>query len=133
MKHRDLLCTIVGVKTHTLLDRDGRPHQTHARGTLGGHRRSTIYGRVDCPSALRWIARAQYVQHRVFFADEDVDVAAGYRPCGRWRPGVGGSRLVGMDSDQLLASPDPAVSYRAHRRLAGAAEEAPDPTREELP
>ena len=41
-----------------------------------------IYGRLDCPSALRAIARGQYVQHRVFFADEHVAIAAGYRPCG---------------------------------------------------
>ena len=40
------------------------------RGTIGGHRRTRIYGRLDCPSALRAIARGGYVTHRVFFADE---------------------------------------------------------------
>lgn len=50
-------------------------------GTLGGHRGSKIYGRLDCPSALRWIARGHYVKSRVFFADEPTAVAAGYRPC----------------------------------------------------
>jgi hypothetical protein len=74
--------TLVDVKTYTLLDGDGRPLQSSTPGTLGGHRRSKIYGRLDCPTALRWIAKGQYVQHRVFFADEETAVAAGYRPCG---------------------------------------------------
>jgi methylphosphotriester-DNA--protein-cysteine methyltransferase len=57
-----------------------------APGTVGGHRRQRIYGRLDCPSALRAIARGGYVEHRVFFADEDTAVAAGYRPCARCLP-----------------------------------------------
>jgi methylphosphotriester-DNA--protein-cysteine methyltransferase len=51
------------------------------RGTLGGHRRTKVYGRLDCPAALRAIARGGYVRHRVFFADEAEAVAAGFRPC----------------------------------------------------
>lgn len=70
------------MKTYTLLDHDGRPFQSPVPGTFGGHRRGKIYGRLDCPTALRYIAKGQYVQHRVFFADEDVAIAAGYRPCG---------------------------------------------------
>ena len=70
------------MKTYTLLDEDGRRYQSPTPGTLGGHRRSKIYGRLDCPSALRAISSGQYVQHRVFFADEQVAIAAGYRPCG---------------------------------------------------
>ncbi len=72
----------MGVKTYTLLDRDGRPYESDTPGTLGGHRRSKVYGRLDCPTALRSIAKGQYVQHRVFFADEETARAAGYRPCG---------------------------------------------------
>ena len=56
------------------------------RGTLGGHRKTRIYGRLDCPSALRAIQRGGYVKHRVFFADEETAVAAGYRPCARCLP-----------------------------------------------
>lgn len=56
------------------------------RGTLGGHRRTRIYGRLDCPSAQRAIERGGYVNHRVFFADEATAVAAGYRPCARCLP-----------------------------------------------
>jgi len=40
-----------------------------------------IYGRLDCPAALRAIARGGYVRFRVFFADEQTAIAAGYRPC----------------------------------------------------
>lgn len=67
--------------TWTLIGADGAPYRSSTPGTLGGHRRSRIYGRLDCPSALRAIARGGYVTHRVFFADEATALAAGYRPC----------------------------------------------------
>jgi methylphosphotriester-DNA--protein-cysteine methyltransferase len=56
------------------------------RGTIGGHRGTRIYGRLDCPSALRAIANGGYVKHRVFFVDEPAAIAAGYRPCARCMP-----------------------------------------------
>jgi methylphosphotriester-DNA--protein-cysteine methyltransferase len=67
--------------TYTLLGADGRPYESDVRGKWGGHRRTRVYGRLDCPSALRAIARGGYVRHRVFFADEATAIAAGYRPC----------------------------------------------------
>jgi Metal binding domain of Ada len=67
--------------TYTLLGPDGRPCRSSTPGTLGGHRRSRLYGRLDCPSALRAIARGHYVDQRVFFPDEATAIAAGYRPC----------------------------------------------------
>ncbi|MFD7861434.1 Ada metal-binding domain-containing protein [Streptomyces sp. NPDC059783] len=69
-------------KTYTLLGADGRFYRSPARGEWGGHRGSKIYGRLDCPAALRAVARGGYVRHRVFFADEATAVAAGFRPCG---------------------------------------------------
>jgi methylphosphotriester-DNA--protein-cysteine methyltransferase len=80
---------------YTLVGADGRPFPSHARGTVGGHRRSRIYGRLDCPAALRAIRAGGYVAHRVFFADEATAIAAGYRPCAvclpesyrRWKAG----------------------------------------------
>ncbi|MCP9210316.1 Ada metal-binding domain-containing protein [Streptomyces sp. NEAU-Y11] len=66
---------------YTLLDAGGRPFRSTAPGTLGGHRRGRLYGRLDCPSALRALARGGYRRHRVFFADETTARAAGYRPC----------------------------------------------------
>ena len=60
---------------------DGAPYDSPTPGTFGGHRRGRIYGRLDCPSALRAVARGGYVTQRVFFADEPTAVAAGYRPC----------------------------------------------------
>ena len=69
------------MKSYTLLDRDGHPYRSRTPGALGGHRRTKVYGRLDCPTALRWIAKGHYVQHRVFFADEATAIAAGYRPC----------------------------------------------------
>lgn len=69
-----------------LIGKDGKPYDSETPGTLGGHRKLKIYGRLDCPSALRYIARGQYVAHRVFFADEETAIAAGYRPCGKCMP-----------------------------------------------
>jgi len=48
---------------------------------LGGHRGTRIYGRLDCPAALRAIARGGYVSQRIFFLDERHARDAGYRPC----------------------------------------------------
>ena len=73
-------------KAYTLIGADGRPYSSPTPGLLGGHRRSKVYGRLDCPGALRWIARGKYVRHRVFFADEPAAIAAGYRPCARCMP-----------------------------------------------
>ena len=68
-------------RSWTLLGADGVPYASDTPGTLGGHRRQRIYGRLDCPAALRAIARGGYVNQRVFFADEAAARAAGYRPC----------------------------------------------------
>jgi methylphosphotriester-DNA--protein-cysteine methyltransferase len=66
---------------YRLIGRDGREVLSSSRGKLGGHRKNKVYGRLDCPGALRWIAKGHYVKQRVFFADEATAVAAGYRPC----------------------------------------------------
>ena len=68
--------------TWRLLGPDRRPYASPRPGTLGGHRRTRIYGRLDCPAALRAIARGGYVADRVFFRNERAARAAGYRPCG---------------------------------------------------
>jgi methylphosphotriester-DNA--protein-cysteine methyltransferase len=67
--------------SYTLLGADGRSYESDVKGRWGGHRRTRIYGRLDCPSALRAIASGGYVRHRVFFADEATAIAVGYRPC----------------------------------------------------
>jgi methylphosphotriester-DNA--protein-cysteine methyltransferase len=74
------------MKTYKLIGPDGRAYDSPLPGLWGGHRRSRIYGRLDCPSALRALARGGYAQHRVFFADESTAIAAGYRPCGTCCP-----------------------------------------------
>ena len=50
------------------------------------HKKLKIYGRLDCPSALRYIAKGQYVKNRVFFKDEETAIAAGFRPCAKCMP-----------------------------------------------
>ena len=68
-------------RTWTLVGNDGRPVSSPTPGTLGGHRKSKIYGRLDCRAASQAMARGGYVKHRVFFADEGTAIAAGFRPC----------------------------------------------------
>ena len=67
---------------YTLLGADGRPYQSAEKGLLGGHRRTRVYGRLDCPVALSLLRRGFEPRHRVFFADEETAIAAGFRPCG---------------------------------------------------
>lgn len=73
-------------KQYELIGPDGRPYLSAVKGALGGHRRSKIYGRLDCPAALRAIARGGYVTHRVFFVTAAAAEAAGYRPCAACLP-----------------------------------------------
>jgi hypothetical protein len=71
-------------KTYWLLGSDGQKYERSTPGTLGGNAKAKIYGQLDCRSALASIARygEAYTQHRVFFADEEAAIGAGYRPCG---------------------------------------------------
>jgi metal binding Ada-like protein len=73
-------------KTWTLTGANGKPFSSNGPGTLGGHRGSKIYGHFDCRSALAAIARGGYMKNRVFFPDEAIANAAGYRPCGTCMP-----------------------------------------------
>lgn len=78
--------TTMPAKRFTLLGADRKPYESPTPGMWGGHRRSRIYGKLDCPTALRAIARGGYVTQRVFFADEATAIAAGFRPCGACCP-----------------------------------------------
>ena len=78
-------------KTYTLLGSDNKFYKSEVPGTYGGFRKSKIYGRMDCPAALRAIAMGEtasgsYAANRVFFADEQTAIEAGYRPCGSCLP-----------------------------------------------
>ena len=77
---------LVTKRAFRLIGADGAVQASDVPGRLGGHRRLKGYGRLDCASALRWIAKGHYVRHRVFFADEATAIAAGYRPCARCLP-----------------------------------------------
>ena len=68
-------------RTWTLLGSDRLPYESPIPGALGGHRGGGLYGRLDCPAALRAIAKGGSVTQRVFFADEATAIAAGFRPC----------------------------------------------------
>lgn len=68
-------------KKFKLIGPDGFAYLSDIPGTIGGNKKLKIYGKLDCPSAKRWIEKGYYVKNRVFFKDEDTAVAAGYRPC----------------------------------------------------
>jgi hypothetical protein len=74
-------------KPYTLTGPDDRLLPSLVPGQYGGNRMVRVYGRLDCPSALRALARGGYARHRVFFADEPSAIAAGYRPCAVCLPG----------------------------------------------
>ena len=46
-------------KSYRLLGADGRFYSSTSKGLLGGNNRGKIYGRLDCPSALRAVQRVQ--------------------------------------------------------------------------
>ena len=73
---------------YVLLGADRRPYLSSTPGRFGGHRKSRIYGLLDCRAALAAISKGGYVAHRVFFADEPTAVAAGFRPCAMCMPGA---------------------------------------------
>lgn len=73
-------------KKYKLIGADGKLYESEVPGQLGGHKKLKIYGRLDCKSALSYIAKGQYVENRVFFKDEETAKAAGYRPCAKCMP-----------------------------------------------
>jgi methylphosphotriester-DNA--protein-cysteine methyltransferase len=73
-------------KIYRLLGADGKVYESTTPGLFGGHKKLKIYGRLDCPSALRFIEKGQYVKQRVFFKDEETAIAAGFRPCAKCMP-----------------------------------------------
>lgn len=70
-------------KIYKLLGADGKFYQSATKGTVGGHKKLKLYGKLDCKSALGFIAKGQYVNERVFFQDEKTAIAAGFRPCSK--------------------------------------------------
>jgi hypothetical protein len=44
---------VPGSKEYTLLDADRKPHRSSTPGQFGGHRKTKIYGRLNCRAALR--------------------------------------------------------------------------------
>ncbi len=95
----------IAARDYLLLDSDAVPYRSPIAGTVGGHRRQRIYGRLDCPAALRALRRGNYAAYRVFFADEATAVAAGYRPCARCLPEAY-RRWKSGRSDAALPPPD---------------------------
>lgn len=74
------------MKTYKLLAPDGKTYESQTPGLLGGYKMGRIYGRLDCRSALNFLSKGQYAAYRVFFADENAAIAAGYRPCAKCMP-----------------------------------------------
>jgi hypothetical protein len=71
--------------SYQLVQRDGTLLESATPGMLGGNATLRIYGRLDCARAVAALPLG-YARHRVFFADEQAAIDAGYRPCGRCMP-----------------------------------------------
>ena len=69
-------------RTYTLTGPDGQQHKSSNPGALAGWYRKRIFGRLDCSSGTRLMAPG----NRIFFADLETAVRAGYRPCQKCRP-----------------------------------------------
>ncbi len=90
-------------KRYKLLGPDRKVYESEAPGTLGGNRSTKIYGRLNCPTALRLLKKSNvYAQFRVFFADEEAAIAAGYRPC---------CNCMKEQYDQWKKGPVPGLNY----------------------
>lgn len=72
-----------GKKNYKLRDSNNKEYISKIPGTIGGHKKLKIYGKFDCPSALKYIEKGQYINNRVFFENVDTAIKAGYRPCGK--------------------------------------------------
>ncbi|MCW2602641.1 MAG: metal-binding protein [Pseudonocardiales bacterium] len=70
--------------SYRLVGADGLEYLSATPGVLGGNKtnRPPLYGRLDCSSALRAVAKGTYQRSRVFFASEADAISAGFRPCG---------------------------------------------------
>ena len=66
---------------YIITNQNGKQELSPIPGTLGGHKKLKIYGRLNCPYANRHLAKGQYAKYRVFFKDEESAIDAGYRPC----------------------------------------------------
>ena len=75
-----MLSTVSIIFMYKLTTKDGTI-LSNTKGTLGGHRKLKIYGKLDCYNALQWIDKGHYISERVFFKDEQTAIEAGYRPC----------------------------------------------------
>ena len=66
---------------YILTNEKNKQYLSSVPGTICGHKKLKIYGRLDCPSAKKHLAKGQYAKNRVFFLDEKTAIAVGYRPC----------------------------------------------------
>ena len=66
---------------YILTNEKNKQYLSSVPGTICGHKKLKIYGRLDCPSAQKHLAKGQYAKNRVFFLDEKTAIKAGYRPC----------------------------------------------------
>ncbi len=88
-------------KLYTLTGASGHPYLSPVKGAWGGHRLARVYGLLSCRAAARALALGGYRANRVFFADEDTAVAAGYRPCAACLP----EAYAGWKASRTAAAP----------------------------
>jgi methylphosphotriester-DNA--protein-cysteine methyltransferase len=96
-------------RRYRLLAADGSSYESAERGLLGGNRILKIYGHLKCWSAVNALKKG-YAKNRVFFADTQTAISAGYRPCGHcmlteYRTWKRGGTLGSPEYPWLVAPP----------------------------
>ena len=96
-------------RRYRLLAADGSSYESTELGKLGGNRSLRIYGSLECWSAKNAL-KLGYAKNRVFFADKQTAISAGYRPCGHcmledYRTWKRGGTLGSPEYPWLVAPP----------------------------
>lgn len=89
-------------KIYKLIDENNSIIDSVVPGSLGGHSKLKIFGKLDCPSALRFLSKGYYKKYRVFFKDSFTAFSAGYRPCAKCLPEAYSMWKRGADFNKII-------------------------------
>ena len=101
-------------KRYRLMGADGRFYDSPVPGQIAGNRKLKTYGQLKCGLPDCGFPDKGHPEGspkiRVFFAEEETAIAAGYRPCGgcmpqRYKQWKEGAKSAGPDYPWLIKPP----------------------------